>query len=357
MEQIEAARSGESVYVAGVTEAASMAYTSTKRRWWADYLCDKGASSRVSMSFFGRSPVRAANRDVADAFRALEQALLGSGYVPTSGGFIGSYNCRKISGTSNWSLHAYAIAIDVEWNYNPHLKKTNPDMAWVYARCKFTPANYAAVLRIKNTQGTTMFRWLGPVNADTMHWEIDVPPDKCKVDWNTVPGDGGTEEQMLSQGDKGRSVTHYQERILAWNSAALPKFKADGDYGSETVEWVGKFQANRQIDGTGSIDGLTASLLDNYGAGGGTGPAGPPGPPGPPGPKGDPGAKGATGASGPIGPKGVPGAKGAPGTDGKNGPAGATGDDGRPGDKGNPGPQGPQGPEGPKATDLEWRPI
>ena len=172
-------------------------------------------------------------------------------------------------------MHNYLAAIDIEYGgndrtalYNVHFKKKKPDPAWVYRNCKFTEANYDAVMRVKNLQGKRMFRWLGLINADTMHWEIDVPPNECKVDWSTVPGGGGgggVEEEMLQRGDVGKAVEHYQKRLLAWDAAALPRFGADGDYGKEMQEWVGKFQTGHDLDPSGTIDGVTASMMDNYG--------------------------------------------------------------------------------------------
>lgn len=35
----------------------------------------------------------------------------------------GAYNCRKISGTTTWSNHAWAIAVDVNWQSNPYTSK------------------------------------------------------------------------------------------------------------------------------------------------------------------------------------------------------------------------------------------
>ncbi|MEN8237600.1 MAG: peptidoglycan-binding domain-containing protein [Actinomycetota bacterium] len=257
-----------------------MANTATKRQWWAEYRCKSG----VRMSFFGRSPVFAANADVADAWRALEQTLLASGYVPTKGAFIGSHrSCTSGIGSgpceedgTNCSMHNYEIALDIEYGgddegvmYNKHLREDKPDPAWVFRNCKFTEANYDAVMSVKNLQGERMFRWLGLINADTMHWELDVPPDKCKVDWSTVPGgNGGTEEQMLQEGDIGKAVKHYQEQLLAWDSAALPKHGADSDYGSEMKEWVENFQTAHDLAATGTVDGVTASMMDNYASGG-----------------------------------------------------------------------------------------
>ena len=44
--------------------------------------------------------------------------------------------------------------------YNKHLHRDKPDPAWVFARCKFTKANYDAVMNVTNVQGMRMFRCL-----------------------------------------------------------------------------------------------------------------------------------------------------------------------------------------------------
>jgi peptidoglycan hydrolase-like protein with peptidoglycan-binding domain len=72
------------------------------------------------------------------------------------------------------------------------------------------------------------------------------------------------EEQMLKLGDTGKTVTHYQERLMQWRSTALPVNGADGDYGTETETWVESFQVTEELESTGNIDGLTAARLDSY---------------------------------------------------------------------------------------------
>lgn len=66
----------------------------------------------------------------------------------------------------------------------------------------------------------------------------------------------------------GYPITHVvediQNRLLFWDAAALPRFGADGDYGSETADWVGRFQTANSITTTGNVDGLTYSLLQEY---------------------------------------------------------------------------------------------
>jgi len=38
-------------------------------------------------------------------------------YVKTD---VGGYNCRFISGTTSYSTHAWGIAIDISWQYEPN---------------------------------------------------------------------------------------------------------------------------------------------------------------------------------------------------------------------------------------------
>ena len=47
---------------------------------------------------------------------------------------------------------------------------------------------------------------------------------------------------VLSKGMKSPAVKRFQECLLAWTAKALPKDGADGVFGSETVDWVGRFQ-------------------------------------------------------------------------------------------------------------------
>jgi hypothetical protein len=45
----------------------------------------------------------------------------------------GAYNCRYISGTTVWSNHAWALAIDVNWQTNPYTRSTITDKPdWLF---------------------------------------------------------------------------------------------------------------------------------------------------------------------------------------------------------------------------------
>lgn len=72
------------------------------------------------------------------------------------------------------------------------------------------------------------------------------------------------EESVITQGQKGPAVRFYQEALLAWNPKALPQWGADGDFGEETIEWVGHFQEAYGLARTRSINGVIADLLGAF---------------------------------------------------------------------------------------------
>ena len=65
-------------------------------------------------------------------------------------------------------------------------------------------------------------------------------------------------------GDTGEAVRKFQQALRGWNSQALPRFGADGDYGNETESWIRNFQGSQDVTVTGIIDGVTAALLLEY---------------------------------------------------------------------------------------------
>ena len=81
------------------------------------------------------------------------------------------------------------------------------------------------------------------------------------------------------------TVLKIQRALLVWDPKALPQWGADGDFGNETAEWVGKFQAAHGLKATGIVDNETSFLLPTSGEG-------VPGPQGPRGPQGPAGADG-----------------------------------------------------------------
>lgn len=79
-----------------------------------------------------------------------------------------------------------------------------------------------------------------------------------------IVGQDEEEEQVLKKGDEGTGVRVMQEALKGWRGGALPEYGADGDFGSETEEWVKRYQDALGIRQTGVIDGLTAAFLSRY---------------------------------------------------------------------------------------------
>lgn len=89
---------------------------------------------------------------------------------PLRVGQCGGYNPRKIAGSTRWSNHASATAIDLNW-----------DLHQQGAYHTFSPMQQAALNRIlKACNGVV--RWGGTFSKpDPMHLEIDVPPDDARL--------------------------------------------------------------------------------------------------------------------------------------------------------------------------------
>lgn len=67
--------------------------------------------------------------------------------------------------------------------------------------------------------------------------------------------------QGLSRGDHGTAVTAMQRALLDWNATCLPKYGADGDFGSETEKAVRAFQEAEGLPVTGVYDEATRRAL------------------------------------------------------------------------------------------------
>lgn len=161
-----------------------MASTALVRQWYAEYEC--ADEKMEATTFFGRGPVRVVPA-LVPAVAALEQALDDSGYV-RSGGPIGSYYCRPIAGSTALSTHAYGVAIDIEYDVNPRWIGPALRPGWnTDPRCRITEANVQAVEAITNENGEQLWRWLGYIrNPDTMHFQINVPPDRAQPKETTM---------------------------------------------------------------------------------------------------------------------------------------------------------------------------
>ena len=145
------------------------------------YNCSQGAKftywgspcsgSWSYVSFNGRSV--AVDYRSAPAWRRLALMLVAEGWFPT---LVGSYNCRRIrrvdgSYSSTWSNHAWALAVDFDWDDLPQGKRAPS------GHPSYRVAQVAQNLRT-NT-GKNVFRWGGVWSGSTvdpMHFEVCCSP-------------------------------------------------------------------------------------------------------------------------------------------------------------------------------------
>lgn len=125
----------------------------------------------------GRVQFRAA---LWEAVAALNAVLIAFNYL-TRAADTGAGNCRpKVSGVG-WSMHAFWIAIDLNWSTNPYGKRLITDMPAEMVR-------YICAIRTKN--GKQVWNWGGywSGNKDAMHFEIVCSPADLAhgIDWSTV---------------------------------------------------------------------------------------------------------------------------------------------------------------------------
>ena len=105
---------------------------------------------------------------IVDAVKALNAVLIDWDYR-TRRADTGAYNCRQITGGTNYSLHAYGIAVDLNWNTNPYGRTLGTDMAI---------GMIEAIEGIRTAGGVQVWRWGGRYsnNKDAMHFEVVASP-------------------------------------------------------------------------------------------------------------------------------------------------------------------------------------
>ncbi len=141
-----------------------MAYsTSELRNLWGPPC----AGAKTTMALYGTGRVTVDSR-IVQAVAALDACLRDARYR-TESHHTGAYNCRKITGGTNFSLHAYGIALDINWLANPYGRVLITDLP---------PAMVAAIKAIRTNSGHAVWRWGGDYtgNRDAMHFEVVVSP-------------------------------------------------------------------------------------------------------------------------------------------------------------------------------------
>lgn len=202
------------------------------------------------------------------AFQAWEQVRSVYEYRLT-GNDTGTFSCRHMQHNPAlpMSVHSWGRALDVNWLENPAGSKLVTDIP---------KGMIEALLEIRTVSGARVFRWGGDWDwdgdssdhtyVDAMHWEVVAHPLDLAtgIDPNTVLEVDEMTIRVTSPTTAGTGVERAQLGLLAWDPAALPRWGADGRYGAEAAEWVGRFQADHGIKATGEVDGVTMALLLSY---------------------------------------------------------------------------------------------
>lgn len=154
-----------------------MALSSTStRRYWSPRC--RGPWAVVTLYGGGRVYVRPA---IVEATKALDAVLRSYNYKAYASQ-TGAYSCRPVAGTNSWSLHAYGIAIDINWRRNLYSYRLVTDM---------NLSMPADISRIRTNNGRQVWQWGGYWRKkDAMHFQICCTPADLAtgINWKTVHG-------------------------------------------------------------------------------------------------------------------------------------------------------------------------
>ncbi|MHA7773825.1 peptidoglycan-binding protein [Roseibium sp. M-1] len=270
-----------------------MSKNSDLRKAWKKYECNRELMRQIS---FGPEIIWVAPEGV-EAWQALYSVMEAHGYHVRIED-TDSYNCRNIKGTDKRSLHAFGIALDVNWKTNPWRdhsgnrevkfsgKDTQDERAGDVklgrADTDMTPAMIGAIRAIRTNTGKPVFVWGGDWNTvkDSMHFELALTPEEMSagIDWSTVdrhadpvshrsfdPDDDFTFIDDFSDvvttvgmGDAGPLVSALQETLT---NLGYWLGKIDGQFGRMTRDALLAFQADNRIPLTGRYDAETIAAL------------------------------------------------------------------------------------------------
>lgn len=139
-----------------------------------------GNSLRIALHGAGAVVV---NPTIGGAVLCLDACLVAYDYR-TRAADTGAYVCRhKVGCATCWSLHAYKVALDLNWTTNPYGPNLHTD---------FPRALIDAILAIRTNTGKQVWTWGGDWrgNKDPMHFQIACSPRDLATGINmaTVPG-------------------------------------------------------------------------------------------------------------------------------------------------------------------------
>lgn len=152
------------------------------------------------------------DRRIVPALRALDGCLKAANYRPKAGQTFG-YACRRITGGSGLSLHAFGIAVDINSLANPYGNRLVTDMP---------RAMVDAIKAIKTNAGLAVWRWGGDFGGpyDCMHLEVQIGPSDLAVG---IAGSAAPPDPTPPEEDD-LALTDAQAAALVLNSESTKNY-------------------------------------------------------------------------------------------------------------------------------------
>lgn len=181
-----------------------------------------GPFTRVELYGAGAIYVRSS---IVTAVKALDKVLTAYNYA-TRANDTGAYNCRLNTSGTSYSLHAYGIAVDINWLSNPYSSTLRTDMfRYGDGRMPYR------ICDIKTNNGKQVWNWGGFWfgNKDAMHYEIVCSPADIAtgINWNTVYGGAPPVEKdwfdMATKAELEAIIKTAEDRQNAWTRAEINK--------------------------------------------------------------------------------------------------------------------------------------
>lgn len=221
--------------------------------YWRDAHWDACDSIDFEVVTFSVGVRLAVAKDAVEAFHALFDTMSAFGYTVRPE-VTGAYNCRKITGGSVLSSHAYGIAVDVNWDTNPYLRgKLVTDMPRPMV---------SSILSIRTVEEVPVWRWGGDWDGrpdtphtvyDSMHYEIIATPKQLRAGIPRVQvAPQITGRPTLHRGSIGPAVRELQGML---------DLTTDGIFGPKTEAAVRRFQESRGLTVDGWVGPATWTAL------------------------------------------------------------------------------------------------